>query len=149
MCQNGAYHARMRISSKIPSSISWCEKLSSAWRLLPMISSSPHVPKSCRNGTGGVDLRRWTQVSIHQPHQEIGWTHSTSGIADCVVRCLPGEDFTNGFFVSSFIHPEIAQEKPIRSDSTKRKGEFDGDDKHDAPPLKKKKKRKPKGDRST
>ncbi|KAJ9102469.1 hypothetical protein QFC21_002869 [Naganishia friedmannii] len=39
------------------------------------------------------------QIRIHSAHQHPYWTV----LADGVIRCVPGEDHTNGFFVSCFI----------------------------------------------
>ncbi|KAF5342347.1 hypothetical protein D9611_001609 [Ephemerocybe angulata] len=53
--------------------------------------------------------------------------------AESVIRCSPGEDFTNGFFVSCFI-----REEGCGVETSKRKAEDDGN----ANPLKKKAKKK-------
>ncbi|KAJ8586927.1 williams-Beuren syndrome critical region protein 20 copy A [Rhizopogon salebrosus TDB-379] len=47
-----------------------------------------------------------------------------TGDADSLVRCVPGEDGTNGFFVSCFIREQDSTSPPERS--KKRKAETDG-----------------------
>ncbi|KAI0768128.1 S-adenosyl-L-methionine-dependent methyltransferase [Trametes elegans] len=63
--------------------------------------------------------------------------------ADSVVRCSPGEDATNGFFVSLFVRvtdEEIA--KQSETDGVKRAREDDGGDPQEHRPAKRKRKKK-------
>ena len=63
--------------------------------------------------------------------------------ADSLVRCSPGEDGTNGFFVSLFVRRSNAhgEQSEMRIDSKKRKTMSDENDKLPATKRKRKKKK--------
>ena len=66
--------------------------------------------------------------------------------ADSLVRCSPGEDGTNGFFVSLFVRRSNAhgEQSEMRIDSKKRKTMSDENDELPATKRKRKKKKKSK-----
>lgn len=49
----------------------------------------------------------------------------TTALADGVIRCVPGEDHTNGFFVSCFIKKDSSSDSGIQK--RKRRAVNDGD----------------------
>ncbi|GJE94873.1 class I SAM-dependent RNA methyltransferase [Phanerochaete sordida] len=62
--------------------------------------------------------------------------------AESLVRCSPGEDATNGFFVSLFVRESLVPEAADRNNVTKRKAENEATQKGDNPSQRKRKKRK-------
>ncbi|KAK7044180.1 hypothetical protein VNI00_007900 [Paramarasmius palmivorus] len=63
------------------------------------------------------------------------------GLADSLVRCMPGEDATNGFFVSCFIRDE-GEAKELRNRKREHESEDTVDQLAGAPRKKKRKKKK-------
>ncbi|KAF4614075.1 hypothetical protein D9613_007884 [Agrocybe pediades] len=85
---------------------------------------------------GPFQLAPRSEVLPTWPRRGYGEEMESPEQADSVIRCLPGEDATNGFFVSCFI-------KGSHAPPTKRKIEDeDGDEVPSQPSRKKKKKKK-------
>ena len=52
---------------------------------------------------------------------EYSFMRKSTDVAESLVRCSPGEDATNGFFVSLFVRESQVAENSDRSNVTKRK----------------------------
>jgi hypothetical protein len=74
-------------------------------------------------GIGEGFQKKWTkalQVTFTSTGLFVTWVDEGKDCADCLIRCSPGEDATNGFFVSCFVRASN------REDTRKRKREADG-----------------------
>lgn len=72
----------------------------------------------------------------------------TAAEADSVVRCSPGEDATNGFFVSLFVRRDVDENTIPLEEARKRKATEEGPDSSE-PRVNKRKKKKRKAKKDT
>src|SRR5882757_791667 len=77
-----------------------------------MVLPSLPSPRYCQIGTVGVSLRGCPVRTVHCSERKlyrlvVAVFLFPAGDAECVVRCSPGEDATNGFFVSCFVRHSV------------------------------------------
>ena len=94
------------------------------------------LPKWERRGKGD----EMQNSGMHKRTKPTAYTDHSLELAASLVRCLPGEDATNGFFVSCFIR-NTGTAKRKAEDGDEEEEEGDG---HPAPAIKPKKKKKKK-----
>ncbi|KAI0711953.1 S-adenosyl-L-methionine-dependent methyltransferase [Cerioporus squamosus] len=91
--------------------------------------------------TGGFRLARREQVLPTWPRRGFPEEMDDPADGDALVRCSPGEDATNGFFVSLFFRGDDETDVSER-DAKKRKESADPHDNSEQRPTKRKKKKK-------
>jgi hypothetical protein len=108
---------------------------------------SPQSKMCCPHGTGVVLLTNSAVSKVPSPEAHIAFPRADyilfshpEELSGSLIRCSPGEDKTNGFFVSCFI-TGLSNDGDDAKKSKKRKGEKGADPQTELnPPPKKRKK---------